>query len=162
MLETECRIYAFMLGYCERLAADIDDARLAEQPSPGVNPPAWLLGHLAVASDMGVGLFGAAEVTLRRVAQAVWTEIHPDLGPLGLSLEGRAPVRPPDELTNASPAWPEASSAEHLARPNPSGFFTKELPTTGDILAHLLTSHEGMHLGHLSNWRRQVGLPYLF
>ncbi len=161
MLETECRIYAFMLGYCERLAADIDDTRLAEQPSPGVNPPAWLLGHLAVASDMGVGLFGES--------RAISEEWHTLFGPKSIPVSDRSAYPSKAELLAALRTAHErlsglarAATAEHLARPNPSPFFKKELPTTGDILGHLLTSHEGMHLGHLSNWRRQVGLPYLF
>ena len=29
------------------------------------------------------------------------------------------------------------------------------LPTKADLLAHLMTSHEASHIGHLSNWRRQ-------
>jgi hypothetical protein len=161
MLETECRIYAVLLGYCERLAADIDDARFAEQPSPGVNPPAWLIGHLAVASDLGVGLFGES--------RALSEEWHTLFGPGSTPTSDRSAYPSKAELLTTLRTAHErlstlarSASIEQLARPNPSRFFKKELPTTGDILAHLLTSHEGMHLGHLSNWRRQVGLPYLF
>jgi len=33
------------------------------------------------------------------------------------------------------------------------------LPTRGDLLAHILTTHEATHLGQLSAWRRQLGFP---
>jgi hypothetical protein len=35
-------------------------------------------------------------------------------------------------------------------------------PTAGDLLAHLLTSHEATHVGHLSACRRGRGMPPLF
>jgi hypothetical protein len=38
-------------------------------------------------------------------------------------------------------------------------FLKGPLPTVGDLLAHLMTTHEAAHLGQLSAWRRLLGLP---
>src|SRR4051794_24105432 len=73
MFDRELTNYAFLLGYGTDLASDIDDARFADQPSPGVNHPAWLFGHLAVATDYALSLLGV-ERRLRRS----WTR---DFGP---------------------------------------------------------------------------------
>src|SRR5579863_1210902 len=59
MLETEIKVNQFLVGYCRMLAKDIADERMTEQPLPGVNHPAWILGHLAYSADGGGALLGA-------------------------------------------------------------------------------------------------------
>src|SRR5262249_23610492 len=58
MFDRECKLYAFTHSYCHKLADDLDDARLATQPAPGVNHPAWILGHLAIATDGALRCLG--------------------------------------------------------------------------------------------------------
>ena len=58
MFERECKVFAFLLDYGQKLAADIDDARFTDQPSAGINHPAWLFGHLAIATDFASQLLG--------------------------------------------------------------------------------------------------------
>src|SRR6185312_14930576 len=58
MFETECTVNQFLLGYCRMMMAELPDERLAEQPSPGVNHPAWILGHLAYSGDAAVARLG--------------------------------------------------------------------------------------------------------
>ena len=50
MLDTEIKINRFLMQYCRMLMADIADERMAEEPLPGVNHPAWILGHLGQLS----------------------------------------------------------------------------------------------------------------
>jgi len=161
MFERECTIYAFLLGYAGRLVADVDDNRFADQPSPGINHPAWLLGHLCVVADRGAELLGSP-----RSLPASW---HADFGTGSLPRPDRVSYPAKAELTAALrssharlDALARAVTSEVADGPNPVGFLRDALPTVGDLLAHLLTSHEASHIGHLSNWRRQVGLPYLF
>ncbi len=47
MLDSELNVNRFLVTYCRMLVGDIADERLAEQPLPDVNHPAWILGHLA-------------------------------------------------------------------------------------------------------------------
>jgi len=59
MLESETKVNQFLLRYCRMLVGDVADERLAEQPLPGVNHPARVLGHLAFSADRARWLLGA-------------------------------------------------------------------------------------------------------
>lgn len=157
MLERECRLYALALHYCRLLVKDLDDAKLCVQPAPGVNHPAWIMGHLAVATDYAARLLGD-----RMICPKEW---HKKFG-AGSSLSperGSYPSK--DELFAAVESGharvTRAASqvtAEKLAQPQPGPFFQTELPTVGDLVAHLMTTHPCTHLGQLSTWRRCMGL----
>src|SRR5262249_18846136 len=58
MFERELRLNAFQVGLCRMLTKDLDEAKLAYQPTPGTNHPAWMLGHLAVVADYGLRTLG--------------------------------------------------------------------------------------------------------
>ena len=57
MLERERRVGEFVLASIEKLMADVSDEDLSNQPLPGMNPPRWILGHLAVVTDSAQRLF---------------------------------------------------------------------------------------------------------
>lgn len=163
MYEREVTIYAFLLMYVQKLVNDINDTRFAEIPSPGINHPAWLLGHMAIATDYAAGLLGA-----RIACPKAW---HRLFGPGTQALPDRALYPSKSELMAALAAGHSRvveliPSADPVALEQPHsvalGDIATLLPTKADLLAHLLTSHEASHLGHLSNWRRQLGMPYLF
>lgn len=161
MDQTFTNLYAFTLFFAESLMRDIDDTELRHQPSPGVNPPAWILGHLAICTDSALKLLGQPP----RLPEA-W---HKGFGRGSDPASPDLPEVTKEELLTALreghaavvTALPSAS-AETLARPSPFKALADSLPTVGDLLGHLLTTHEAMHLGHLSNWRRQRGRPPLF
>jgi uncharacterized damage-inducible protein DinB len=46
-----------------------------------------------------------------------------------------------------------------LDQPTPDEQMRKVVPTIGDALVFLATTHEAIHLGQLSAWRRAQGLP---
>src|SRR4051812_35091605 len=58
MLDSELKVNQFLMQYCRTLVADVADERMAEQPLPGVNHPAWILGHLAFSADRARWLLG--------------------------------------------------------------------------------------------------------
>lgn len=157
MLERECRLYALTLSYCRLLVKDIDDAKFCDQPAPGVNHPAWILGHLAVVTDYAARLLGDS-----MVCPKAW---HKKFGP-GSSLSTERSGYPSKaELMGALETGHERvtkcasqTTEERLAQPQSGPFFKTELPTVGDLLGHLMTTHPCMHLGQLSTWRRCMGL----
>ena len=53
----------------------------------------------------------------------------------------------------------KAASPESLARDFPNPRLRATLPTVGMAMVHILTSHQGVHLGQLSAWRRAQELP---
>lgn len=160
MFERECTLYDFTLGYARLLNDDIDDVRYTEQPAPGMNHPAWIMGHLALCTDFAAGLLG-----LPQTCPEPWSDLF---GPGSTPSVDRSLYPGKHELLDALAAGhrrvvsaareadPAAMAAPHTL---PFRFLREPLPTVGDLLAHLMTTHEAAHLGQLSAWRRVVGLP---
>tara|TARA_A100001391_G_scaffold201626_2_gene189127 strand:+ start:491 stop:883 length:393 start_codon:yes stop_codon:yes gene_type:complete len=46
-----------------------------------------------------------------------------------------------------------------FAEKQPTPFLAEELPTVGDLLAHVFTTHIALHMGQLSQIRRESGFP---
>ncbi|MEM6855360.1 MAG: DinB family protein [Planctomycetota bacterium] len=159
MYDREIKTLRFMQGYGDQLAADIAPQDFCRQPVEGMNHPAWIFGHLALAADAHAAYVGGTPQL------GDWNErfgfgsellIHPDEYPSK------------DELMTA---WHDANeryivavagaSAEDLAKPT-QGPLVESLPTVGDFLTFSLTAHVSLHLGQLSAWRRASGMPRLF
>jgi hypothetical protein len=164
MPEQVLTLYAFTLAMCEWLMADVSQEEMERQPTAGVNPPAWILGHLAICTDYALQLMGRA----MRLPKTWHEEFGPGTSPLPTTHAYPSREELLDALRSGHAevvAVLESVDAAKLAAPNPlSGipFLQQTLPTAGDLLAHLMTTHEAAHLGHLSNWRRQVGRKPLF
>lgn len=150
--------FAFQLSYIKELVADIPESRFAEQPAPGMNSPAWLLGHLCWAAEFVPTMLGRTPTL-----DDAWTErfgawsrpstdatLYPPKGELIAALVA-AHARVEEALPLAT--------AERLAAELPDPVFRKQLPTIGDGVVHIMTTHEAVHAGQLSAWRRIVGLP---
>lgn len=161
MLESSLKANRFMLGYCQMLVGDIPDERFTEQPLPGVNHPAWILGHLAYSADGCTALLGG-----QKLLSAEWVK---KFGPKSQLTAVRSDYPTKEELLAtlertfdkarklAAEATPERLAAAHS---NPA--FAQAMPTVADLCSFLLTGHLGVHLGQLSSWRRMIGLPPLF
>ena len=161
MFETEIKINRFLMQYCRMLTGDVPDERFAEQPIPGVNHPAWIVGHLAVSTDSANALLGGQKVLSEK-----WGRLF---GRGSKLCSSRAEYPAKDELLQAVEAGFQRAceiaatvSSECTARPNPNPILKESLPTAGDAFAFVLTSHFAAHLGQLSAWRRMIGLPPLF
>jgi uncharacterized damage-inducible protein DinB len=156
MFDRERRLYADQYGYARQLTADIPDEEFAEEPVPGLNHPAWILGHLTVTADFGLHLLGE-----KPVAPEGWSAMF---APGTVPDPQRATYPTKAEYLNAYEAGHAAlaSAAAALddaraAKPNPVASLKARFPTVGDLVAHLLTTHEATHLGQLSAWRRTMG-----
>ncbi len=161
--ERECRSCELMLWYAERQLAEIPDAQFHAQPSPGVNTPAWILGHLANTADHGLQRLGRAPLN-----PPAWDKIYgqgsdpastPQPPPTKAQLED-ALRRTYTEFIAALRAADEAALSQQP--------FTSEtlkdspLKTMADVLTHLATSHFAAHLGQLATWRRCMGYKAMF
>jgi DinB superfamily len=158
MLDSVLRNAAGNVEYAKRLVADIPEEKMAVQPAPGMNHAAWVLGHLAYVFDSMI---------------AVWGE-KPTMSPEWKALFN-VPSKPQPErekypskaelLEAYQKNYQRIVKVVKAARPDD---FEKEfpnpklrglLPTVGVAMVHILTSHQGQHLGQLSAWRRAQGLP---
>ncbi len=161
IFETECNINRFLLGYAHTLVDELDDARLAEQPVPGVNHPAWILGHLALSGDGAVGVLGgpktlAGDWTKKFGAGSKPSSVRADYPPKAELL------RVLEERFATARELAAAASPERVSLPNPNARLKDKLPTVRDLVSFLFTGHLALHLGQLSAWRRLIGLAPLF
>jgi hypothetical protein len=155
-------LYSFNLRYTQRLAADVPDGRLADQPVPGrlMNHAAFLLGHLAWASDNGLRFLGG-EATL----PAEWKD---RFGTGATPLAERSSYPSKDELLRVLEAAHDRLSAafsaatpDVFAQPAPERMRAR-FPTTRHLMTGLMTSHAASHNGQFSAWRRAMGFAAVF
>jgi hypothetical protein len=146
-----------MVDYAKRLVADVPEEKMAEQPAPGMNHAAWVLGHLAYVFDSMIAVWGEKPTMSQE-----WKELfnvpskpqsdrskYPSKAELLAEYEKN--YRRIVERVRA--AKPQELDAEF---PNPK--LRPLLPTVGMAMVHILTSHQGQHLGQLSAWRRAQGM----
>ena len=154
--------YSLGLGYAQKLVADLPDERWADQPVVGVtmNHAAWTIGHLTFVHDSVAGMIGGAPALGEdwKALFATATKPLPDRSayPAGAELMGAfeaAHARLGDAAARLTPEAAAAPAPERLRA---------RFPTVGNMVAGLMTTHFGNHLGQLSAWRRAMGYPSVF
>jgi uncharacterized damage-inducible protein DinB len=144
--------------YCHKLVADLPDELMAEQPFPGMNHAAWVLGHLTFVADSMIRVFDLPFEMPKERAELF------NLASKPINERGRYPSKA-DLLAAYDKAYARITetvknaSAESLDREFPNPKLRAQLPTVGVAMVHVLTSHHALHLGQLSAWRRALGLP---
>ena len=162
MFEREAVLYEFVLGYVQRLTADIDDAQLGWSPQPGVHSAAWILSHMAIATDYALMNLGQKP--------ALPKEWHKRFGPGSPELAtGEARPSKSELLAAIAAGHARVSEAvksarpEQLQGPHPVKVLDgTPIKTVEHLIAHLMTTHAAAHTGQLSFWRRCAGKPALF
>lgn len=161
MFARERTLNNLMRHFAKSLVKDIDDADMAKQPFEGANHPAWILGHIIVTTDGVLKLLGQ-EPTSSPEWQSLFgrgstvssdRSIYPSKEALLAALE--------TAFDRANSAASEASEYQ-IAGPHHVEMLQRGLPTKGDLIALLLTTHVAQHLGQLSAWRRAMGRPAMF
>ncbi len=155
-MDTMLKLFAFTHQYAKLLVNDIDDADFARQPHEGMNPPAWILGHLVLAADFVPMLLGQEKAT-----DDQWMATY---GPGSTPTDDRSAYASKEVLLDLMQSTyaraiesARAATDQQLTAPNETPFLANQLPTVGDLMGHLLTTHGSAHLGQLSAWRRCVG-----
>jgi hypothetical protein len=161
MFDQERTLNNLMRHFAKSLVKDIDDADMAREPFPAANHAAWVLGHIIVSTDGVVKLLGGEATTPEE-----WNALF---GRGSTMSYDRAAYPSKDELLAALEKTFDAACAaaaiatpEQCARPHHVEMLRRGLPTTGDLIAMLLTTHVAQHLGQLSAWRRALGKPAMF
>ena len=161
MFEAELAINRFLIQYGRMMVADLSDERMADQPLPGLNHPAWILGHLAYSADGAVGVLGGD-----KMLTAEWvSRFGPGSQPTAIRSDYPSKEDLLREFEGRFEKARELAAAAHpdrLGRRNPHPRLRGGLPTVRDLVALLLTGHLGVHLGQLSMWRRAIGLSPMF
>lgn len=147
--------------YFGQLVANLPKDKLTAQPGGLKNHPLWIVGHLYFASQAQGSMIGATQPCSQE-----YTKLF-GMGSQPLADASKYPKF--DELCAkylesrevVSKAFLAASEAD-LARPNPVEAMAKIFPTVGSMIALGMVSHDAVHFGQLSSWRRAMGLPAVF
>ncbi len=158
MREQLLQAAAVNVDYARRLVDDLAEDQMAAQPAPGMNHAAWVLGHLAYVFDSMISVWGQEPSMSKEWKQLFNVPSKPQ------------PER--DKYPSKAELWDayqaayqrivdvvKTASEEDLAREFPNPRLRASLPTVGVAMIHILTTHQGQHLGQLSAWRRALGLP---
>ena len=158
--ETMVRLFDLSRTMAATMAEGLPEDEF-DKPRGGSNSPKWITGHLALGMDFGLNLLGVSSGKIE--------EMMPLYGPGSVGGEigddGRSQADLVNHLRTAGDQLRDAVqnvSEEQLAAPNETPFLGKELPTVGDLLGHIFTTHVALHMGQLSQIRRELGLPNLF
>lgn len=162
MFKRELRLYAFARDYLHKLSDDIPDQQLVVQAGGAGHTPLWILGHLTIVNDAGLGLLGQP----KQCPKGWHRHFGPGSPTDGLALSPRpskaellaAFDATADAFAAAAPRVEEAWAEEE----QPLDFLKPLIQTKGELVAHLLTTHIAGHIGQLSAWRRQMGYAHLF
>lgn len=161
MFEMETKLNQFFVAGFQQVMADIPADRINERPPGNGHPPLWVLGHLAICTELGQKLLGG------RLEHVRWL---PVFGP-GSSDDVENPDQySRDELVRmiveGYPALCETAAGadpELLKKPHGVELLAgTTIETVEDIVAHLLSTHFAFHLAQLSAWRRAAGHSALF
>lgn len=153
------RLYAMTLDEARGLVGDVPCERFAEQPWEHAKHPAWILGHLCIASSMITEHLGGDSTTV----PPSWVDrFRP-----GSECAGDRSLYPTkaellDTLARAHTELArvfDAATDERLNAPFPIEEYRAFFPTIADAAAYMMAHHEGYHLGQLSQWRRALDLP---
>ena len=154
--ELKTQLFDLMRNMAAEMALGIPEEHFNE-PRGGSNSPKWIIGHLALGMDFGMNLLGEPTDAI--------AEMMPKYGP------GSPGGRVEDSYTcydlvahmrnvgDALKLKVAEVNEEQLSQPQTTPFLANELPTVGGLLAHIYTTHIALHMGQLSQIRRELGLP---
>lgn len=156
-LDLEIKLFRMASRMLLKMVDEIPGEDFQRLPAGGGNSPNWILGHLTVASLMGVATLGGRPGGLKQML--------PTYGPGSTPTEDAESLSSKEELIAAFNesadqfvALAESATADQLNALRESPILREELPTNGDIVGHLLTTHIALHIGQLSAWRRGRGM----
>ena len=151
----------FSITYAGDLVQDVSEDQFTHMPHPTMNHPAFCLGHLSIYPNRIFELLGHPEGIVEKDGFAELFKAGVECVPQ----DGRYPGK--DEILGHyverhEAAIPVIAAArdEQLLAPNPAeGRFREMFPTIGSVTNFLMNTHQLLHLGQISAWRRATGLP---
>jgi hypothetical protein len=149
------------LRYAEMLVKDIPAEKFAHMPHPSMNHPAFCMGHLSIYPDKALMLLGMDD----RIAEKPG---YAELFEASTTCRNDPGIYPPkDEIV--AYFFDRHQAIQHalgevaestLAQPySGEGRAASMFRTVGSAANFYMNSHNMLHLGQISAWRRAVGLP---
>ncbi len=151
------------IHYGQLLAESIPAQQFAHMPHPGMNHPAFCLGHMVLSANAVLKMLGREDLVAEPEG---WGDLF-EQDVECVEQDGRYPekdlivqlyVASHEAAVQVLPTTPE----EVFQRENPAeGRFKELAPTIGAAVNFLLVFHHSVHLGQVSAWRRAIGLGHV-
>lgn len=134
MMEREFKLYGFTMHYLRLLAEDVTEEQMTDIPAPGLNHPAWFIGHLAVCAD-----FVPKLLSRPTICPPEWDALFAP-GAIPTTDRSRYPSKAEllaknEEAFVRNPKLIAEASERRLAMPHGIEYFTPLYPTIGDMIA---------------------------
>lgn len=148
--------YQLQQKYLHQLVDDLTEEEMIAQPKPGMNHAAWIVGHLAWTSNSLVSMLGGTSEYDRS-----WNALF-DFHSFPRADATLYPSKP-DLLASFDAAHRHVAmrvsrvTDDQLSQILPVESLRSLIPTVGDAIVHITTTHEATHIGQLSAWRRALG-----
>jgi hypothetical protein len=151
-------LYRFVNSLVHKAFADVAESEMRLQPLPAMNPPVWILGHVVCVQDY-IPKFLGHELACPKewhtwFAPGSKLEALPSQLPTKVEL-----MRKLSEVSERILTLVPQTAATDWAKPNPTSFFSTELPTLLDISENILNCHTMLHVGQMTVWRRSQNKP---
>lgn len=158
MKESVLKAFAYNLHYAKRLLADMPDQAMCDQPLPGMNHPAWIVGHLCDTCDLM-----ADWLQILRICPPGWDKLfnnQTEPQSQRALYPSKATLLDVLEKGHAVIAAAFCQAAPDLLDGTlPRVSMRRLFPTVRDGVCFEMTDHAALHLGQLSAWRRAMGMP---
>jgi hypothetical protein len=157
--QTMTRLFDLMREIAADMAQGIPDEHFNVSRG-GSNSPKWITGHLALGMDFGLNLLGH-----RTEAIDLMMPLYGPGSRGGVVEDSHTKndlVRHLKTVGDQLKICVSKADPDQWTRPNTTPFLADHLPTVGDLLAHVYTTHLALHSGQLSQIRRELGLPSIF
>lgn len=143
-----------------KLVADLSDNQMCLQPAPGMNHPAWVLGHLYVVEfNLFKTVNGGQGPTPDPALAEIYGMNSKPVADQSKYLPKAFYVEKLAEMRAKIIARIKELTPEDLAQPHPDPARRERFPTILHALMLYGIWHETYHAGQLSAWRRVQGLP---
>ena len=156
----QTRLFRLMQGVLHEYLQPLSEESMRQLPAGGGSSINWIVGHLVLANEFGTALLGHPTKYLDAMSPIYGPGTTPTDDPDVL-----VPVaelqRRFDETGDAMLRQYADAEAATLQAPQESGLFTDQLPTVDDMMQHLMSTHLAVHVGQISQQRRERGLPPL-
>ena len=158
MLEHLLFVYDFNLKHLRYFVEDLTPDQCVQQPNGLINHPAWQIGHLALAADIA-----ALELGGEQTFPPEWAERFFPGAPITAEVADYPSMTElVDQLAaqhaRVAALIPNATEAQ-LAAPCQMEMLHRRFSKIGDFIAYIMTGHEGVHVGQIASWRREMGIP---
>ena len=143
----------------DQMLADVPPGEMCRQPNGLRNHAAWQVGHLAFVRSAVAKLLGGEDPGLgeewgAKFGRGTEPTDDPAHDPAKEDLVAKFAAAHEAALRAVGRADDAA-----LERPNPIPGLAKRFPTMRALVVGMFGTHDGLHLGQLSVWRRAMGLP---